>query len=104
MFKQEIKSIGLSLEQGTPSAPDDDQFFVLLRGKVVFAAPSKRKALIEYQRRRDELIDATGSARDRESARNALKREVAEAEAMSFLAASARQKKAKATSRGGRGG
>jgi hypothetical protein len=106
VFRQSIPRIGLSIEQGTPSVPDDGQYYVLLEGEQVFSSLSDKEALDEYRRLRHSLLGMDGQeAPDRRSnIREAIHKEAADRQARTFLAESARRKRAKALRKGGPGG
>jgi hypothetical protein len=76
---------------------------VIHNGAVLFSSDSSQAALDEYRRLRDELL----GARRRPpaiDARALLQREMAEFETRQVLRETARQKKARATKKGGKGG
>ena len=102
-FRQAIPDLGLSVEFGTPSAPKDGRYHVIHGGAVLFSSDSQKQALDEYRRRRDQLLGA-----ERRSpaidVRALLERERAEFETRQVLRETARQKKARATRKGGKGG
>jgi hypothetical protein len=50
MFRQEVPDIGLSVEQGTSSVPDDGRFHVVVDGRVVFSSKMRSAALTRYRR------------------------------------------------------
>jgi hypothetical protein len=102
-YRQKVSAIGLSIERGTESVPDDGHYHVLLDGREVFASSSEREALSEYRRLRDAVMTSE-PRRDPASVREALRREMADRQAASLLAESARLKRAKATKKGGKGG
>jgi hypothetical protein len=79
-FRQAVERIGLSIERGTESVPNDERFHVLLGGQVVYSAASKAKALAEYKRRRDTLLSEAEVEPQTRDPREALRRERAERE------------------------
>jgi len=103
-YKQSAPNVGLSVERGTESVPDDGLYHVLLDGKVILASKSEREALAVYRRVRDSLLRDQPRASDGTKVTEALRRAAAEREADAFLAQSTREKRARATRRGGPGG
>jgi hypothetical protein len=104
-FKQAVPSVGLHIEQGTEAVPNDGAFYVLLQGEIVFQSKTKNRALAEYRRIRDDLLaDHPGQKLSPDEVRAALARERSSMEVAGMLAASSRNKRAKATAKGGRGG
>jgi hypothetical protein len=97
MFRQAIPRIGLSIESGTGSVPEDGLFHVLLNGQEVFSSNSQREALAKYRELKESLLSA-GQPRESRAAktREALHREMADRQVGAFLSQSARQKRAKA--------
>jgi hypothetical protein len=59
-FKQEMPSLQLSVECGTPAVPNDGRFHVLLKGDVRYSSASQRSALEFYKRERDRLFGLHG--------------------------------------------
>jgi hypothetical protein len=60
MFRQEVRTIGLSIEQGTSSVPNDGRFHVVLDGNVVFSSRARSIALTRYRSLRDDLLRKAG--------------------------------------------
>jgi hypothetical protein len=56
MFKQQVPTIGLSLEQGTGAVPDDGRFHILIEGEIVFSCKARSTALSRYRELRDGLL------------------------------------------------
>ncbi len=100
-YLQAVPSLGLSVQYGTESVPDDGRFHVVMAGAIVFAADSEKDALREYRRLRDRLLPPRIRSVD---VRKILEREAAEQEARRFLADSSRAKRTKALRKGGKGG
>ena len=99
-FRQSIPSLGLSVEKGTENVPDDGCFYVLLQGRELLRTPSRLEAMTEYRRIRDARTIPSGQV----DVRDALMRQMAQSEAVAFLAQSSREKHARATKKGGKGG
>ena len=57
-YRVATPALGLSVEQGTPAAPDDGRYHVLFQGELVASYRSEKKALQVYRAKRRELIDA----------------------------------------------
>ncbi len=106
MFRQSLPRIGLSIERGTPSVPDDGRYYVLLHGEQAFSSRSEKEALDEYRRLRRSLLEADSqeTSSRRWNIREALQKEAADRQARAFLAESSRRKRAKALRKGGPGG
>jgi hypothetical protein len=60
VLKQSIPGLGLSLEQGTTSVPNDGQFHVILDTEIVFSSTSESRALSQYRLYRDRLLQERG--------------------------------------------
>lgn len=104
-YRQQLPEKGLSVERGTSSVPDDGRFHVILQGQLQFSSSSEREALNEYRRLRDSLAEPSDRPRIPEkSITEAIRKAAADNEARAFLAQSSREKRAKATRRGGPGG
>ena len=103
-YRQSAPAIGLAIERATESVPDDGGYYVLLRGEIVFVSHSQREALAEYRRLRDSLSPAAQATMNRDAVASALRKAAAEQEVTAFLAQSAREKRARATRKGGPGG
>ena|GEM_PF-2445758 len=103
-FRQAIPKLGLSVELGTAAVPDDGQYHVLLDGGIVFSSGSQEQALSEYRSRRDHLLKEAPAGRARVDVKALLQREMAEFDTKKVLQESYRQRKAKATRKGGKGG
>ena len=104
MFKQQVPTIGLSIEQGTNSVPDDGRFHVAIEGDIIFSSKSKSAALVHYRRLRDDLLRKAGikpRAPDPEETKRR-EREFYDFEAV--MSESMRQRTLKAKRKGGKGG
>ena len=49
LYRQSIPAIGLSLERSTETVPEDNYFYVLLKGEVKGTFRTKQKALAMYR-------------------------------------------------------
>lgn len=100
MFRQSVPALGLSLEKGTESVPDDGSYYVILHGETVFASRSKARALASYRELLDQYVDTRPSpiVPDRDEMLRKLK---VEADVSSLQAVRSRAKRAKATHRRG---
>jgi hypothetical protein len=104
MFRQEISKVGLSVEQGTASVPDNRRFYVLLEGEVIFDSPSKSAALARYRELRESLLREAGirpAAPDPEATK---RREREFYEMQAVRADSYKRREKKAQEKGGKGG
>jgi hypothetical protein len=105
MLKQSLPELGLSLEQGTPSVPDDGRFHVVLATVIVFSSISKSKALSEYRRRRDRLLQESGQpSRPQIDPREILRREQAHFQGEALIAESYSGRRQRAMRKGGKAG
>ncbi len=104
MFKQEVPTIGLSIERGTDSVPNDGRFHVVVDGQVVFSSRREATALAHYRGLRDDLLRNAGvvpTATDPEETR---RRERQFYDFQAVMSESMRQRTMRAKRRGGKGG
>jgi len=102
-FRQAIPSLGLSVEFGTASAPSDGRYHVIHDGAVIFSSESQKAAMDAYRSRRDQLLGLERQPPPIDVGA-LLRREMADFETRQVLKETARQKKARATRKGGKGG
>ena len=62
VFRQTVPDIGLSVELGTESVPDDGKYHIVLDGRVLFTTASKAQAVREYTKLRDAALAQRGSS------------------------------------------
>ncbi|GFP21775.1 hypothetical protein HKBW3S43_01312 [Candidatus Hakubella thermalkaliphila] len=55
MYRQYISEIGLSLEQDTPSTPQDGKYYLILKGKILGSYNSQKRATEAYKKIREKL-------------------------------------------------
>jgi hypothetical protein len=55
MYRQYISEIGLSLEQDTPSTPQDGKYYLILNGKILGSYNSQKRATEAYRKIREKL-------------------------------------------------
>lgn len=84
MFKQEVPSIGLSVESETERVPRDGRFYVLQDGAVTDSFTSKAQALKAYRQLRDKLLEAASTETRSQRVREALQREIQDAQFRDF--------------------
>lgn len=104
MFKQEVRAIGLSIEQGTSSVPDDDRFHVVVDGDVVFSSRAKSAALTRYRNLRDDLLRKAGIERRPSDPEETKRREREFYDFQAVMFESMRQRTMNAKRKGGKGG
>ncbi len=104
MFKQEVLTVGLSIEQGTDSVPDDGRFHVVLGGQVVFSSRRKSAALAHYRSLRDDLLRNAGIAQTAPDPEETRRRERQFYDFQAVMSESMRQRTMKARRKGGKGG
>ncbi len=104
MFKQQVPTIGLSIEQATGSVPDDGRFHVAVEGDIVFSSKSKSAALVHYRRLRDDLLRKSGIENRVADPEETKRREREFYDFAAVMSESMRQRTLKAKRRGGKGG
>ncbi len=104
MFKQEVPTVGLSIEQGTDSVPDDGRFHVVVDGQVVFSSRRRSAALAHYRSLRDELLRNAGIAQTAPDPQETRRRERQFYDSQAVMSESMRQRTIRAKRRGGKGG
>ena len=104
MFKQEVPTIGLSVEQGTASVPDDGRFHVVAGGQIVFSSGQKAAALAHYRSLRNDLVRNAGIARTAPDPQETRRRERQFYDFQAVMSESMRQRSMKAKRKGGKGG
>ena len=102
MFRQEIGSIGLSIEQETDSVPSDGKYHIILNGTVVSSFRSKSTALAKYRELRDRLLKESGFQALRADPRETLRREREHFDLQGIKSESRMQKEQKAKRKGGK--
>jgi hypothetical protein len=60
VFKQEVPTLKLSVEQGTTNVPADGQYHVLQTGALLFSSKSKKNAVAVYEQRKTALFELHG--------------------------------------------
>lgn len=100
MYEKRHHKYHLSIEQGTLGVPDDDQYHVLVNGKVILSTRVLDYAKITYEEQREELRIAAGDPDPREM----LRRESAMRDVRNLQAESSSQQSKKNSRRGGPGG
>jgi len=104
MFKQQVTAIGLSVEQGTNSVPDDGRFYVVLKGELVFSSRSKSAALTHYRGLRDGLLKDAGIDQKAPDPEETRRRERQFYDFQAVMSESRQQRAMKAKRKGGKGG
>lgn len=104
MFRQEVRSVGLSIERGTETVPDDGFYHVILLGEIVFRSRSQARALEEYRKQRDRLLGAGATAKLKIDAVEALRRQRLLRDLDALRGEARLSKRKKALKRGGKGG
>jgi len=104
MFKQQVPAVGLSIEYGTRSVPDDGRFHVLIDSEIVFSSKTKSVALAHYRQLRDGLLREAGIEQQRPDPQETKRRERAFYEFRAVMTESMRQRTLKAKRKGGKGG
>jgi hypothetical protein len=104
MFKQQIPAIGLSMEQGTSSVPDDGRFHVLVGGDIVFSSKGKPAALARYRDLRDGLLKEGGVEQLTPDPEETRRRERRFYDLQAVMSESRLQRAQKARRKGGKGG
>jgi hypothetical protein len=104
MFKQEVPTIGLSIEQGTGSVPDDGRFYVVVGGEVVFSSKGRSRALAHYRSLRDDLLRKSGVERSAADPEELRRRERQFYDLQAVMSQSMRERAIKAKRKGGKGG
>jgi hypothetical protein len=66
MYEKRHPKYALSIEQGTPVAPDDDQYHVIVNGKLILSTRVFDYAKITYEEQKEELRIAAGDPDPRE--------------------------------------
>jgi len=66
MYEKRHPKYALSIEQGTPAVPDDDQYHVIVNGKSVLSTRVLDFAKIIYDEQKEELRIAAGDPDPRE--------------------------------------
>jgi hypothetical protein len=104
MFKQELSAIGLSIEQGTNSVPDDDRYHIVVAGEIVFSSKAKSAALSYYRSLRDEFLQKAGIEPKIPNPEETRRRERQFYDFEAVLSESMRQRTMNAKRKGGKGG
>jgi len=100
MYEKRHHKYSLSIEQGTDAVPDDDQYHVLVNGKIVLSTRVFELAKIIFDEQREELRIAAGDPDPREI----LRRESAIRDVSALQGESSAQQSKKSSRRGGPGG
>ncbi len=104
MFRQEVRTIGLSIEQDTSSVPNDGRFHVVVDGIVVFSSKTKAAALTRYRSLRDDLLQNAGIEQRPPDPEETKRRERQFYELQAIMSQSMRQRTINAKRKGGKGG
>ena len=104
MFRQEVRTIGLSIEQGTGSVPNDGRFHVVLDGNVVFSSRARSVALTRYRSLRDDLLRKAGIEQRPPDPEETKRREREFYDLQGVMTESMRQRTINAKRKGGKGG
>lgn len=104
MFRQEVRTIGRSIEQGTSSVPNDGRFHVVVDGNVVFSSRAKSTALTRYRSLRDDLLRKAGIEQRRPDPEETKRREREFYDLQAVMSESTRQRTISAKRKGGKGG
>jgi uncharacterized glyoxalase superfamily metalloenzyme YdcJ len=104
MFRQEVPDIGLSVEQGTSSVPDDGRFHVVVDGRVVFSSKVRSAALTRYRGLRDDLLQKAGTKQRPSDPAEMKRREREFFDLEAVMSESMRQRTMNARRKGGKGG
>jgi hypothetical protein len=104
MFKQELPTIGLSIEQGTDSVPDDGRYYVVVGGDVVFSSKARSAALGRYRSLRDSLLRKSGIKQKAPDPEETRRRERQFYDFQAMMSESMRQRAMNAKRKGGKGG
>lgn len=104
MFRQEVRTIGLSIEQGTDSVPNDGRFHVVLDSNVVFSSRAKSIALTRYRSLRDDLLRKAGIEQRPPDPEETKRREREFYDLQGVMTESMRQRTINAKRKGGKGG
>ena len=103
MFRQEVRTIGISIEQGTSSVPNDGRFHVVVDGIFVFSSKTKSAALTRYRSLRDDLLQTAGIEPRPPDPEETKRRERQFYELQAIMSASMRQRTINAKRKGGKG-
>jgi hypothetical protein len=103
MFRQEVRTIGLSIEQGTSSVPDDGRFYVVVDGIVVFSSKTESAALTRYRSLRDDLLQHAGIEQRPADPEETKRRERQFYELQAIMSPSMRARTINAKRKGGKG-
>lgn len=105
MFKQEVPSVGLSLEQGTSAVPADGRYHLILDGTIIFSTASEKEALKAYREKREELFEERGRPEaPKPTVEERLEREKRHRDIQALRAESFERRTKHARKRGGKGG
>ena len=100
MYEKRHHKYPLSIELGTPAVPDDDQYHVIVDGKIILSTRVFDLARIIYEEKREELRIAAGDPDPREI----IRRETAGREVRAIRSESIARTKNRGGGKGGRGG
>jgi hypothetical protein len=104
MFRQEVRAIGLSVEQGTSLVPDDGRFHVVVDGSIVFSSKTQSAALTRYRSLRDDLLEKAGIQQRPSDPEETKRRERQFYDFEAVMFESMRQRTMNAKRKGGKGG
>ena len=104
MLRQEVRTIGLSIEQGTSSVPDDGRFHVVVDGNVVFSSKVQSAALTRYRSLRDDLLQKAGIEQRPSDPEETKRREREFYDFQAVMSESMWQRTKNAKRKGGKGG
>jgi hypothetical protein len=100
MYEKRHHKYPLSIELGTPTVPDDGQYYVIVNEKIILSTRVLDLAKITYEEQREELREAAGDPDPREI----LRRENAAREVKAIRSESVARTKNRGGGKGGRGG
>jgi hypothetical protein len=103
MFKQEVPSIGLSIEKDTDAVPHDGRFHLMLKGDLIYSSAAKSTALARYRELRESLLAEAGFQPVAPDPGEALRRERRFFDLQAVTSESRHQKIAKSQKKGGKG-
>ena len=102
MYERHHPRYDLSIEQGTPAVPNDDQYHVLVNGKIILSTRTFDFAKLIYEEQREALRLASGDPDPREI----IRKETAKRDLKSLRAegVAARERRNRGGGPGGPGG
>jgi hypothetical protein len=98
---KKITYLGLAIEHGTDSVPDDGRYYLTRHGEVINSAPSDTIALAYLEMAEEEILEAEPKLR---AGRERINKERAFNDIISARGASRAAARAKQGAKGGKGG